>query len=172
VVGFLQFMVLCTLLVLAGCATLPSDDFQQQILTRAQLLTAKFNAGASTNYDCPDINWVDGPCQKEGDTEGAVDYADHIEVSQVVNGITLGKTSVPIAASTSITLTTACAITNPTETLNNTLPHELAHVFADLFYHGDQGHNYFWQAIAIQLGVPRTDPYITDPNLRSGASIS
>lgn len=133
----MKWMVLI-FISLAGCASLPPEDYRIATETRAQEITAKFNSLAGTNYQVPEIRWMDTPCEP-GQVTGDANTKFGI-----------------------LWVSTDCAKRYPIQTMNDILPHELAHIFVEKFYGEDEDHDGIWQEAALKLGMSCKDNELTD----------
>ena len=132
--------ILIVPLVFSGCASVP-EDYRLATEKRATEITAHFNQLAGTNYEVPEIRWTDVPCEA---------------------GNIIGEASAKFDV---LWISSDCAKRFPQQTMNDILPHELAHIFVDRFYKEDEDHNGVWQEIALKLGMDCRDDMITNPTL-------
>lgn len=123
----MKWMILC--LCLSGCASLPPETYRSETEQKAAEITAKFNQLAGTDYAVPDIRWMDTPCEA-GQVTGDANARFRV-----------------------LWISTDCAKRFPVETMQDILPHELAHIFVQRFYGADEDHNAIWQTAALKLGM-------------------
>ena len=146
----MKALVFVFVILLSGCAAMPAN--QDDLSTRAAVLTAQFNAAHGTAYPVPAIGWMSGSCENQGDTQSdSAGWMQYGSLKYFVN---------------SIRFTRDCMRTMPAFVPAVLLPHELCHILTDRLYGRKMGHDRPWQECALELGTPADDAYITEPDLR------